>query len=200
MTQNEDNQTEINVDNSIFNSRSDLLALHSSFEANAKFVIDKIWSNASFFTTITSALIALSVTLSNTKDSLCLNGLNTNIKSSILSIIPIMVIAISVIGIRNLRREYVRFLEWVTSIIKLQELIGINDKYTFSKFKNDNYLLCDLESEHNYNSSSEFIAHSLKRKNSLYHYFKILHMIYIVISILLTGLFLWPLLKYFWLV
>ena len=200
MTQDEKKQPEHseNESNSIFDSRSDLLTLHSNFEANAKFVIDKIWSNASFFTTITTALIALCVTLSSTKDSICLNGLSANIKSAILSIIPIMVIAISVIGIRNLKREYIRFLEWVTSIIKLQELIGLNDKCSFSKFKNDNYLLRVLESERNYSSSNEFIAHSIKQKDSLYYYFKILHIIYIALSVLLSGLFLWPLLKYFW--
>lgn len=51
---------------SIFDDRSELLAIYPNLESNAKFVIDKIWSNSSFFTTITTALIALSVTLAMT--------------------------------------------------------------------------------------------------------------------------------------
>ena len=56
--------------------------------------------------------------------------------SILLAIVPIMVIAISLIGIFNLRRKYCRFLDWVTISDKLQEKLGLKawgQAYTLEK-------------------------------------------------------------------
>ena len=125
----------------ILEDRNTLLSLYLEMGINARFVVDKLWTNARFFTTVTSALMTISIAAVvslKKSDSECLYGDGLSL---LLVILPSMVIVIAFIGIMNLRREYCRFLDWVIIADKLQEKLGLYDETIFRKYPKDKYLL-----------------------------------------------------------
>ena len=180
----------------IFDNRDALMQLRASLESNAKFVVDKIWANVKFFTTITSALLTTSLALYGSEHLIKLSGLDQNLRSLVFAFIPVIVIMISFIGIKNLRREYRRFLEWIAAIQKIQELMGLHVELKTKIFPEDKYLFPKQFLDMSYKDSIEFVESGLKKKDTLYRYFKILHGSYIVIAVIITLLFLYPPLRH----
>jgi len=181
---------EIKPQTNFFADSQNTFALFKEISINARFVIDKIWANAKFFTTITSALLTLSVaaiaSLLKDKPDLILHP----ILPILLAILPIILIIVSYIGIKNLEREYIRFIQWVIVTQKLYEMLGATQQFSFKKYKNDRYLLPEQFILDQYENSEEFIKNSLKKKNTLLSYFKWLHGFYMVIGFLLLILLL----------
>ena len=194
--QSENGKTVSNLELSILEKPELLLAFHTNMESNAKFVVDKMWTNVRFFTTITSALLTISIALYGSAKLQALINLGTHLKSAVFAIIPVLVVIISFIGIKNLRREYIRFLEWVVVVNKLEELLGLNEEVRTKIYPEDKYLLPKHFIEKHYDSSEKFISESLNRKGTLFYYFKLLHIAYIVISFLIVFVILCPALGY----
>ena len=192
----ENGKTVLNLGLSILEKPELLLSFHKNTESNAKFVVDKMWTNVRFFTTITSALLTISIALYGSAKLQALLNLGPHVKSTAFAIIPLIVVVISFIGIKNLRREYIRFLEWVVVINKLEELLGLNNQIRTKIYPKDKYLLPKHFIEKEYESSEEFISKSLNRKGTLFYYFKLLHIAYIVISLLIVLMILIPVLGY----
>ena len=194
--QSENGKTVSNLELSILEKPELLLAFYTDMESNAKFVVDKMWTNVRFFTTITSALLTISIALYGSAKLQALINLGTHLKSAVFAIIPLLVVVISFIGIKNLRREYIRFLEWVVVVNKLEELLGLNEEIRTNIYPRDKYLFPKHFIEKQYESSEKFISESLKRKRTLFYYFKLLHIAYIVISLLIVFMILCPVLGY----
>jgi hypothetical protein len=176
---------------SVLNDRESLLSLYSIYSETSRFIVDKIWTNARFFTTLTSALIAFSVTV---VVKVVLDEPNNAKVSSaylFLLLLPIMVIIISYIGIKNLYREYHRFLDWVTVRTKLQERLGLCDEIKSQIYQEDKYLLPKRYVENSHMNSEVFIQSALKSRNSLYYYFKVLHFSYIAMALVLAAVMLY---------
>ncbi len=55
-------------------------------------------------------------------------------------LIPLIVIVLSFVGIKNLEREYSRFLEWIAVIEKLREKLGLYQEINIKKSPDDKYL------------------------------------------------------------
>jgi len=191
-----DNKKCQNSKPSIFGKPELLLSFHSNTESNAKFVVDKMWTNIRFFTTITSALLTITIALYGSDKIENIVNLSVHVKSVIFEIIPLLVVVISFIGIKNLRREYLRFLEWVVVIKKLEELLGLTEEIQTKIYPGDKYLLPKKFIEKQYESSDEFISESLNRKGTLFYYFKLLHIAYIVISLIIVFVIICPILGY----
>ena len=51
----------LQVPSPILDDRESLLKLYSEYSQTSRFIVDKIWTNARFFTTLTSALITVSI-------------------------------------------------------------------------------------------------------------------------------------------
>ena len=170
---------------SILQDRESLLALYSEYNQISRFIVDKIWTNARFFTTLTSALLTLSITafvmivLGDPKEPAAQKA------CLFLSLLPLIVIILSWIGIRNLRREYERFLSWVTVRSKIQEKLGLYQEFSFNIFPEDKYLLPDRYVKNRHAKSKDFIDSNLKSGHSLYFYFRILQYTYIAMALLL---------------
>ena len=194
--QSENGKKVFNLGLSILGKPELLLSFHANTESNAKFVVDKMWTNIRFFTTITSALLTISIALYGSDKLQNFINLGTHVKFAVFAIIPLLVVVISFIGIKNLRREYLRFLEWVVVINKLEELLGLNEEIRTNIYPRDKYLLPKHFIEKQYESSDEFISESLNRKGTLFHYFKLLHIAYIVISLLIVLVILCPILGF----
>ena len=194
--QSEKGKTVLTIGPSILKNPELLLSYHINTESNLKFVVDKIWTNVRFFTTITSVLLTISITLYGSNKLQALINLNTHLETAVFAIIPVLVVIISFIGIKNLRREYIRFLEWVVVVNKLEELLGLNEEVRTKIYPEDKYLLPKHFIEKHYVSSERFISESLNRKGTLFYYFKLLHIAYIVISFLIVFVILCPALGY----
>ena len=175
---------------SIFEDREALIAILLSYESHAKFVIDKIWKSAQFFTTISTTLLAISAAFLGSKTISTFINSHEIVQPKFFAIIPFIVIIISIIGVLNLKREYERFLEWITSIIKIQEMLGLFKEISSERFKADRYINSYRVISTNWESSEKFISENLKSKKTLYYYFKILHFIFIGIAVCLFILFL----------
>jgi len=174
----------------ILDDRGSLLALYSEYNQISRFIVDKIWINARFFTTITSALLTVAIA------ALVKVALDSPAKVAapkaciLLSLLPIMVVVLSWIGIRNLRREYERFLGWVTVRAKIQERLGLAQEISSDLFPEDKHLLLDRYVHKQHASSESFIAAALKSRHSLYFYFRVLQYAYIAMALLLFVLML----------
>jgi hypothetical protein len=168
---------------SIMSNNEKLLPLYFEVTNNARFVVDKIWASAKFFTTISSALLTAAIaTLYTIFRDNQLNTLNY-VVGILLTFLPIMVIIISSIGIKNLTREYKKFLDWVIVLDKLEEKLGLYEETQFNNYPGDKYLLPERFIKSSFNSSKEFIVLSLQKKGTLRYYFKILHSTYIVLAL-----------------
>lgn len=167
-----------------------LMELYGNFESNAKFVVDRIWESVKFFTTITSALLTISIGIYGSEKIQNSLNIDPNLKSLVFAAIPCIVIMISYIGIMNLKREYKRFLEWIVVIQKTEETLGLHKEFQTKIFSQDKYLLPDHFVNIRYNQSEAFIENGLKKKDSLYYNFKMLHIAFIVISIIISILIL----------
>jgi hypothetical protein len=175
----------------ILKDKEMLLILYKEASEKDKFSVTNVWNNARFFTTITSALITISIAFIRTSDKLN-SGDNLSIGILIsLILIPIIVIVLSFIGIKNLEREYSRFLEWIAVIEKLREILGLYQEIDINKFPDDKYLLPRRFIESSFSSSEEFINYGLSKKGTLLYYFKALHYTYIILSILVLLSILW---------
>lgn len=176
----------INSTQEIFKDRDALMSLYLEMGLNARFVVDKIWTNARFFTTITSALMTISIAavVSLLKENPeQLQGL---LIAFLLAILPVMVIVIAIIGIKNLRREYSRFLDWVVIADKLQEKLGLYEQTVFKKYPQDKYLLPLRFVSQKHTNTEHFIQTELQKKGSLLFYFKCLHRVYILLATIMV--------------
>ncbi|MCK5020288.1 MAG: hypothetical protein KAS32_24830 [Candidatus Peribacteraceae bacterium] len=173
-----------------------LLQILNGVDSNAKFVIDKMWANVKFFTTITTALLTTSIALYGSKNIQGIIDINSDLKRIIFAFIPIIVIFISIIGMKNLKREYKRFLEWVAVRQKLHDLLRLDIKISTSIYPNDKYLFPDFFLKNDFDSSDDFVQNGLDRKGSLFYYFNILHKFFIGIAIIITLLILWSPLQF----
>ena len=185
-----------NISSSILKNPELLLPYLVTTESNAKFVVDKMWTNVRFFTTITSALLTISVALYGSVDLQSLIHLNVHLRSVFFAVIPMLVVMISFIGVNNLRREYRRFLEWVVVVNKLEELLGLNEEIQTINYPGDKYLLPKHFIEKQYDISENFVAEALKRRGTLFYYFKLLHTAYIFISLSIVFIVLCPAMGY----
>lgn len=185
-----------NISLSILENPELLLSFLINTESNAKFVVDKMWTNVRFFTTITSALLTISVAFYGSADFQSLIHLNVYLKSALLAVIPMLVVMISCIGVNNLRREYRRFLEWVVVVNKLEELLGLNEEMRTVTYPGDKYLLPKHFIEKQFEFSEESVTEALKRRGTLFYYFRLLHIAYILISLLIVFIVLCPAMGY----
>lgn len=176
--------------NTIFENTDRLMQLYCNYESNAKFVVDKMWANVKFFTTITSALLTTSVALYGSKSIQNTINIDPNIKSLVFAVIPIIVIMISVIGMKNLKREYKRFLEWIVVIQKIHDMLGLHEEVQAKIYPGDKSLFPEHFENRNYNTSEQFVEDRLKKKGSLFHYFNMLHRAYVIIALIITALIL----------
>ena len=128
-------------DADILSDKSGLLLIYIEVNKNARYVVDKIWTNARFFTTIISGM--LTATGAGIVAMLRVEPINFGelIARNLLIIIPGMVIVIAIIGVRNLAREYSRFLEWVVVLNKLQYKLGLYKEMEWQQYTTDKYLL-----------------------------------------------------------
>lgn len=170
----------------LLHDRQSLLALYLEYNQVSRFIVDKIWTNARFFTTITSAL--LTVTVAALIKVVLDDATKPQVSTAclFLSLLPFMVIILSWIGIRNLRREYERFLNWVTVRSKIQEKIGLYQEVSSCIFPEDRYLLPKGYVENPHESSEAFITSALKSRSSLYFYFRMLQYTYSTMAFLLV--------------
>ncbi len=178
-------------DADILSDKSGLLLIYIEVNKNARYVVDKIWTNARFFTTIISGM--LTATGAGIVAMLRVEPINFGelIARNLLIIIPGMVIVIAIIGVRNLAREYSRFLEWVVVLNKLQYKLGLYKEMEWQQYTTDKYLLPKQFIAKSHSSSEEFVQAGLKKKGSLYYYFKLLNGTYISIAIILIIVILW---------
>ena len=159
---------------------------------NTQFLIQRVWDSAKFFTTLTSALITANIALYSLLGGHGEVGSitecdNQMLSSCFLCAIPIIVVAVSIIGIANLRREYSNFLDCMIIVDKLQSHFGLYQKFENKKYLNDKYLFPQRISAKTYTCSEDFKKFNSKRKNTLYFYFKCLHIVYILIAILMIA-------------
>jgi len=175
----------------LLQDRTTLLALYSEYNQNSRFIVDKIWTNARFFTTITSAM--LTVTVAALVKVVLDGAAEPQAPKALLflSLLPTIVIILSWIGIRNLRREYERFLNWVTVRSKIQEKIGLYQEISSCIFPEDRYFLPKRFVENPHTSSEEFIAFALKSRSSLYFHFKVLQCTYSAMALVLVTVLLY---------
>ena len=171
--------------NSIFGDKDTLLILYGQVSENARYVVDKIWTNVRFFATLTSALITLTVMIMISMMKGQVGIIPAPIRL-VLIFIPLINIALSILGIKNLAREYKRFLDWIAALSKIQEKLGLYERTRFRTFQKDKYILPERFSQHAYSSTEDFIEAMMKSKSSIYYYFKILHWIYVTISVFLA--------------
>ncbi len=176
---------------SILADRQSLLAIYAETNDSTRFVVDKIWTNARFFTTLTSALLTLSAVAFGKGLLDAPQNKQDATAYLFLAILPALVLGISYIGTKNLEREYRRFLLWTSVRAKLQELLGLCQEATFKIFPDDRYLFPVHFVESRHASSGEFISASLGAKGSLYHYFKLLHFVYALVALLLAAGMIW---------
>lgn len=173
------------IANDIYQDRETLLSLYKEMGVNARFAVDKIWTNARFFTTLTSALITITVG-ANISFIQGLSKAEYNILVSLLaSMLPVVIIVISIIAISNLKREYSRFLDWVVVADKLQEKLGLYNKTEFIKYPNDKYLLPERFIANDQKKSELFISNQINKRGTLYYFFRLIHILYIIISIII---------------
>jgi len=162
----------------ILSSPEHLLTLYTEVSSNAKYVVERIWANARFFSTATSALLAVTVASIASIETAGMQAMKNPAITALLCLLPAMVVAMSMIGVCNLRREYKRFLDWVTVIDKLQEKLGLYKRTQFRKYTHDKYLLPERFAESSVQSARQFVENALQRRGSLYYYFRLLHIIY----------------------
>ncbi len=176
---------------SALNDTNALLALYSESAKSIQFVVDKIWSNAKFFTTLTSTLLTLTI------GALAKGWLDGPQKGQdsraylLLLILPVMVILIGRIGTLNLEREYRRFLDWVSVRAKIQERLGLCNEISSKLFPDDKYLLPSRFVTSAHRSSEAFVASGLKTKDSLCYHFRQLHYTYSALALLLIAIIVW---------
>lgn len=170
---------------SLLNDQQSLLALYLEYNQVSRFIVDKIWTNARFFTTITSAL--LTVTVAALVKVVLDEAAKPHVSTAclFLSLLPLMVIILSWIGVNNLHREYERFLNWVTVRPKIQEKMGLYQEISSCIFLEDRYILPKRYVENPHESSEAFITSALKSRSSLYFYFKMLQYTYSTMAFVL---------------
>lgn len=167
------------------NNPQNAFAFLQEVSTNARFVVDKLWENAKFFTTITSAILTFSVAaiLTFIKDQPALFA--KPFVPYFLSALPAVLIAISGIGMLNLRREYKRFLLWTATSQKLYDHIGLSVEMKSKRFVDDKYLLPKSYVEGTFKSTEDFVDTMLKKKHTLIFYFNCLHWCYMALGIVL---------------
>ena len=170
----------------VLDDKDSLLKLYSEFAKSAQYVVDKIWTNARFFTTLTSALLTFSIAALAKSWLEAPNKTENSTAYFFLILLPILIIIISYIGIKNLYREYRRFLDWITARAKIQERLGLCEEIESKIYPEDRYILPLRFIKNSYNSSEEFVNKTLKKKHTLCFYFKILHISYAVIAIIIS--------------
>lgn len=170
---------------SILENEEKLLFLYREASDKEKFAISNVWNNVKFFTTISSALLTASIAVFKViRNPPALGG--SDVQSLfLLVVLPIMVVLISLIGIKNLEREYSRFLECIAVIEKLREKLGLYEEVAFRKFPRDRYFIPERFFETPFYSSEEFIRHGLTQKGTLFFYFKVLHFTYVLLSFII---------------
>ncbi len=172
---------------SILGDKDRLTAFYLEVLTNLRYVVDKIWASARFFATLVSALVSVSVgsAIVLAKGEAWL--VSRALLGAVVSVIPILLIGIAVIGFLNLKREYRRYLEVVVVAAKLQEVLGLNEPIETTRFPKDKTLLPSRYSRGNYVSSEEFVDSEFRRRGNLYWYLKLRHGTYAVIGLLLVA-------------
>jgi hypothetical protein len=163
-----------------------LLALFKETNTNVKWIVDKMWNSVNFFTTLSSALISLTVLAA----AATIREQLTMIWPFflLLGVLPLTIISLSLVGIANLRREYSRFLDYVVLQAKLQEKIGLNAEMDFRIFPKDKFLLPERFSKHPFSSSDDFHQAMMRKRSSILYYFTFLHWIYIALSFIVISM------------
>ena len=106
-----------------------------------------------------------------------------------LVIISVFMIFFAKIGLRTLKRQYSRFLEFVAYLAKVEEIIGLSDPKKTEIFREDEYLFDRfVKRRKKYNSSEKFIKGELKKKGSLYQDVKSVYRVLMLIGGALTIL------------
>jgi len=172
---------------SILGDKEILFSMFTEITTNARYSVDKIWENTKFFMALSSALLTTTIALFGVFTKLSnvnIFGLDITL---VLTLIPLSIILVSMIGMFNLKREYRTHLERIVIMGKLQEMLGLHEEVESSNYLNDKYLLPSRFIEDKFSSSEEFIELGIKRKGSLYSYFKALHWIYIMLSLIIIA-------------
>lgn len=170
---------------SVLNDKEILPMLYKEASEKEKFAVSNAWENVKFYTTITSALMTISIlAFIQSADKLKAYSF-PNIVIFIMMLVPIIVIIVSFIAIKNLEREYSRFLEWISVLEKVREVLGLYQEVQTKKFSDDKYLLPKRFVESQFPSSEEFIKTGLAKRDTLIFNFKMLHYTYIGLSFLI---------------
>lgn len=190
-SQQEDQVVDHESSLSILNDRGALQWFYSEVSSNLRFIVDKVWENAKFFTTLTSALLTFSAA-ALAKGWLDKSRVNQDpVGYLLLAVVPLLVIMIAFIGTRNLYREYRRFLDWMTVMAKIQERLGLHEEIETRIYPEDSCLLPKHFVKHSHLTSESFVNEALAAKGSLYYYFRLLHITYAAVALLLMALMLW---------
>jgi len=140
--------------------------------------VSHIWENMKFITTAVFFIITATISLFEL------------FQSQLVLFLPSIAIVITVLSFINLRRQYHRFLESILWLNKIEKHLGLfveieeRDKRLFAEEK---HLVPKrfLESG-KFKNGEEFIKANLQiRRKTIYSYFAILHVFYVIAEILL---------------
>ena len=150
-------------------------------EARRTDLIDRVWETAKFFTTILSALMTATITLTALKVP--------TVRFAVV-FLPVLMFIVTVIGLLNLRREYRRFLEAVVWLKKIEKYLGLHNEVDKDKryFKEEKHLLPERYVKSSFESSKDFINDGMslcRHKDTIHFWFTCLFLFYILISFFL---------------
>jgi len=159
-------------------------------EARRTDLVDRVWETAKFFTTIFSALLTATITLTTLR--------LPAVKFAVV-FLPVLMLGAIIIGLLNLRREYKRFLEAIVWLKKIEKYLGLYDEVNEDKryFKEEKHLFPERFIEPNFKCSKQFINDGMslrKHKDTIHFHFTCLFLFYILISFLLLSVVIFTLL------
>lgn len=171
------------------------LKLYELLVNDRNFFSDKAWETLKFFTTIYLAILSITIGLViNLNDTT-----NEYEYDFIIVLLPIIAIAISLIGQLNFMRENTRVYETIASLKKLEKLLGFHEEIKEEDriFKKDKYVLPNyfIEMNENKKIKSEdtkyFIDWMIERKPKFGYgkFYSILNYIFVIYILIAFVLF-----------
>jgi hypothetical protein len=151
---------------SFFEDRDGLLRVWLDERRSRDFSASLMWENIKFFCSFISALITADTFFISFVEEFKLQAPSQQL--ILIPILPSIVIAMSILGQRELKRRWSRTLEAIAHLLKLESLLGLNDPLSgkISIFTNDEYLFDRYaKGKNEIKSEDDFRKEQDKRRN-----------------------------------
>jgi len=182
------------LSNPIFEDRDSLIKIWSVERRSRDFMASLMWENVKTFSTLISALITADIFFLR----FLLEDMGSSFQQHLVSvkflslILPTLIMAMSILGERELRREYVRLLESIVHLAKIENLLGLEQKLPDIDgrvFPGDKYLFQRWVTDRmKFKTSEDFIKSRLKGYN-MYTCMRIIYIITFLVGLFLTSPF-----------